>query len=263
MLNRNNTVISPNVIEDYMDLALETTADLNALLNDVEEKMNRLEAANIAAITGVVDCQAILEENESVRKGLDECAQLSALIAQFEKASTEHIQFSGRPSAYKYTKTGLSEFERSIQSLKTQLQSHGAITSSGLEAMYLDEPLNQAIAAQLARLQHTRESLAQCICFVSGSNKLAIERRNIVQDLNLMDNSNEFITENGPTTIRWLSNIRGYSVIISGQVIHDSLQTCLEDLILDTAEGQEDAQRVEKFSNRFGTGVVILAETLD
>lgn len=99
-------------------------------------------------------------EKESTQQGLDIYAQLSAQVVRAASTSTEHTQFSGRPSAHKHIKTGLRETGRSIQSLVARLQTHEALISSQLKAMSLKEALTEPVAAQLARLQQRRIVLA-------------------------------------------------------------------------------------------------------
>ncbi|KAH8701437.1 hypothetical protein GQ44DRAFT_631717 [Phaeosphaeriaceae sp. PMI808] len=273
------TAVSPEVLEDYKDMISDTTTDLNTHLKDLQEKIDRLKAGDAAAVADIAaEWQAMLEEKESTQQGLNMCAQLSAQIVQCQSASAEHAQFSGRPSAHKYVKTGLSEARISIQNLVTRLQAHEALIGSELEAMSLQETLSEPVAAQLARLQQTKESVSQCIQIVSEASELANERSNVFEDINLADNSYAFSvsTVNDLVTARRL-NLRGRSRHFGGQVTDETVQKSIEALTqldaehtrsVQDAQGprqeplvhtSEDPNHAKQFYDRFGPGIALTA----
>ncbi|OBR05610.1 hypothetical protein CH63R_09730 [Colletotrichum higginsianum IMI 349063] len=273
-------VISPEVLENYRDMISDTTSDLSAHLEDLQEKIDRLKDGDPAAIDDVAkEWHAMLEEKESTQQGLDMCAQLSAQITRFESASTERVHFSGRPSAHKHIKTGLSEAGRSIQSLVARLQTHEALIDSQLEAMSLKEALSEPVAAQLARLQQTKESVSQCIRIVSDAGELAKERSNVFEDLTLADNSYAFSvsTVNDLVTARRL-NLSGRSRHVGGQVTNETVQKSMEALTqldaeyirslketqprrqaspISTSTSPKEPNNTKQFHDRFGPGVTL------
>ena len=273
--------ITPEVLEDYKDLISDTTTDLTTHLKDLQEKIDRLKAGDATAIDDVaLEWQAMLDEKESTQQGLNICAQLSAMITQFEASSTENIHFSERPSAHKHIKTGLSEAGQSIKSLVARLQTHEALISSQLEAMSLKDALTEPVAAQLARLQQTKESLSQCIKIVSEAGNLVNERSNVFEDLTMADNSYAFSvsTMNDLVTARRL-NLNGRSRHVGGQMTDETVQKSMEALTqLDTvylkySRDEQDPRQTpsssaastdpnnvrsaRQFNDRFGPGVVL------
>lgn len=58
--------------------------------------------------------------------------------------------------------------------------------------MSLKEAFSEPVAAQLAPLQQTKESVSQCIQIVSEASELADERSNVFEDITLADNSYAF-----------------------------------------------------------------------
>ncbi|KAK8121509.1 hypothetical protein PG999_005629 [Apiospora kogelbergensis] len=278
--------ISPEVFEDYKDMISDTTSDLTAHLEDLQDKIDRLKARDTTAVDDVaVEWQALLDEKASTQQGIDMCAQLSAQIVRAASASTEHTQFSGRPSAHKHINTGLNEAGRSIQSLVARLQTHEALISSQLEAMSLKEALTEPVAAQLARLQQTKDSVSQCIKIVSEAGEIAKERSNVFEDLTLADNSYAFSvsTVNELVTARRL-NLDGRSRHFGGQVTDETVQKSVEALTKLDAEHirsikdaqfhhqtpstansstPEDQNSTKQFFDRFGPGVTLVAKNMD
>ncbi|KAK6844044.1 hypothetical protein PG987_004904 [Apiospora arundinis] len=249
-------------------------------------KIDRLKAGDTTAVDDVaVEWQALLDEKASTQQGIDMCAQLSAQIVRAASASTEHTQFSGRPSAHKHINTGLNEAGKSIQSLVARLQTHEALISSQLEAMSLKDALTEPVAAQLARLQQTKDSVSQCIKIVSEAGEIANERSNVFEDLTLADNSYAFSvsTVNDLVTARRL-NLEGRSRHFGGQVTNETVQKSVEALTKLDAEhirSLNDAQfrhqalstansstpeghnSTKQFFDRFGPGVTLVAKNMD
>ncbi|OLN97070.1 hypothetical protein CCHL11_02127 [Colletotrichum chlorophyti] len=274
--------VPPKVLEGYKDMISDTTYDLETHLKDVQEKIDRLETGDPAAIDDLAkEWQAMLDEKESTKQGLDMCAQLSAQIVQFETASKEHAQFSGRPSAHKHLRTGLSEAGQSIQSLVDRLQAHEAHINSQLEAMSAKGALFEPVDAQLSRLQQTKESISECIRIVSEAGELANERSNLFEDITLADNSYAFSisTVNDLITARRL-NLSGRSRHFGGQVNDETVQKAMENLTqldvehtrsLNSAEVprqassyatsavSRDPNNARQFRDRFGPGVTLTA----
>ncbi|KAK1521604.1 hypothetical protein CABS01_16508 [Colletotrichum abscissum] len=145
--------ISPKVLDSYKAMIADTTSDLNTHLQDMQEKIDRLKAGDVAAVDEVaLEWHAMTEENESAKLGLEMCARLSVQMSEFEAVSAESAQYTGRPSAHKHINAGLSQAGQSIKSLVGRLQSHEALVSSQLEAMSLQGALSEPAASQLERL---------------------------------------------------------------------------------------------------------------
>jgi methyl-accepting chemotaxis protein len=250
----------------------DTTNDLGDHLNDLQGKMDRLQAGDVAAIDEVaIEWHALLEEKESTRQGLEMCAQLSTQITHFEASSKEHEQFSEHPSAKKHVKASFGEVRGSIESLIARLQSHEASIDSQLEILSLNEAVSEPIAQQLSRLQQTKESIGQCIKIVSQAHDLASQRSNIFEDITLADNSYAFSvsTINELVTARGL-RLKGRSRHFGGQVNNETVQKSMSALTQLDREyirsGLDDEQEEtgfpalaklkdpNKFQDRFGPG---------
>lgn len=257
----------------------DTTCDLDTHLQDLQEKMTRLREGDVTAADDLaIEWNAILEEKQSTHQGLEMCSQLSAQIAAFETASTEHTQFSERPSAHKHIKSGLGEARGSVQALITRLQTHEASINSQLEAVSLDEACSETVATQLARLQQTQESIRQCIKIVSEAKDIADERVNVFEDITLTDNSYAFSvsTVNDLVTARRLV-LKGRSRHFGGQVTDETVQKSIDALTQldvqhirsqqhtgDSSQGVSDTDAskpknapsdFQHFHDRFGPGI--------
>jgi hypothetical protein len=274
--------VPAEVLETYKDMISDTTSDLDSHLSEIQQKINRLQSGDAAAVDEVaLEWNSILEEKECTKRGLDMCAQLSAQIVQYESASTEHAQFSDRPSAHKYVRRGLSEVGGSLQSLVTRLKSHEASIGSQLEAMSLKQGLSEPVTAQLARLQQTKESINQCIQIVSEAKDLADERSNIFEDITLSQNSYAFSvsTVNDLVIARRL-NLSDRSRHLGGQVKDETVQRSIEALTqLDAEYLRVQAQTLpvgerrqsestgsrttRQFDSRFGPGFSLSERSVD
>jgi hypothetical protein len=258
----------------------DTTSDLDSHMRDIQAKIERLQAGDTSAVEDVaVEWQAMLEEKGSTQRGLDMCARLSIDIAHFESTSSEPPQFSGRPSAQKHIKSGLGEVKGSVESLITRLRTHEAVIDSQLEAISLNDAVSEPVAKQLERLCQTKESISQCIQFVSEAGKSADERSNVFEDIALTDNSYAFSvsTVNDLVHARRL-NLRGRSRHFGGQVTNETVQQAMaaltqldaehlkfsaeapKDIPQDpSATGPESASNARQFLDRFGRGVPLSA----
>lgn len=259
----------------------DTTSDLTMHLKGVQDKIDRLKSGDATVIDEVaIEWHAILEEKESTQRGLDICAQLSSQIVQFESGSTEHAQFSDRPSAHKHVKAGLGEVGGTVQTLMDRLRTHEALISSQLEAMSLTDAFSEPVAAQLTRLQQTKESISQCIQIVSEAREAADERSNVFEDITLADNSYAFsVSTVNDLVIARRINLTGRSRHFGGQVTDETVQKSMDSLTrLDQAHLKLMAQSPRdqlqndpvvdpaqlghgrKFHDRFGPGVSLAVE---
>lgn len=200
-------------------------------------------------------------------------------LFEFERASTEHTQFSNRPSAQKYVKRSLGEIGGSVQSLVTRLRSHEATISSQLEAISLKDGLSEPVAAQIERLNQVKESVSQCIQIVSDAKESVDERSNVFEEITLADNSYAFSvsTVNDLVTARRL-NLSGRSRHFGGQVADETVQRSMDALTQLDAEhlkylhqtprdqggpNPNSTGDTKQFHDRFGPGLSLRRETPD
>ena len=276
-MHRAITAVPSAVLEEYKDMISDATCDLNTHLDNLREKIERVQRGEAGSANDLVtEWNAMIEEKQSTQQSLKMCSRLSAQIAQYESASTEHKQFADRPSAHKHVRSGLDKAKGSIQSLVTRLQAHEASIDAQLEAVSLDEASSETVASQLARLQQTKESISQCIQVVSEASQMAEERSNVFEDITLADNSYAFSvsTVNDLVAARRL-NLKGRSRHFGGQVSNETVQKSMEALTnLDkehirssrlagdtSPDPHSDASRPENpprdfrlFDQRFGPG---------
>jgi hypothetical protein len=148
--------------------------------------------------------------------------------------------------------------------------------------MSLNESLNEPVAAQLARLQQTKESLNQCIQIVSEAGELANERSNVFEELDLADNSYEFsVSTVGDLVTARRLKMSGRSRHFGGQVADETVQKAIQALTQLDAEyykysnneqgprqtssifpsQAKDKHTTRQFNDRFGPGTVLAAKT--
>ena len=227
------------MLEDYKDLIQDTANDLREHMRNLDERVQSLSAAEAKSTAGDdTEWQAMLQEKESTQQGLRICAQLSAQIELLEPTSKEHPQFSQRPSAHKYIRTGLDSTKGTIQSLVSRLLSHEGDIDRQLKAMESKAQLSEGDATQLVQLQQVKESIRQCMnVVVEADETLTNERRNVFEDITMADESYgiSVSTVKDLVSARRI-NLRGRSRHLGGQISDESYQKTIEALTrLDTS----------------------------
>ncbi|WYZ34145.1 hypothetical protein EsH8_I_000421 [Colletotrichum jinshuiense] len=243
--------VSPGLLEDYMDMNSDVTTELNKHLQDLQQKIDRLETGDTAA-TGhaAMESQSVLEEEKSIQQGLKMCVQLGALIDSFE-SSSEHSRASDQSSADSDIKAGPGEIRETIQSLVVGLQTQKALVSSQMGTVSSGEAPPEPVAAQLARLQQIKDSVGRCIQIMNEAGELANERRNFFEKVKVTGNAYAFpvstLTSNGgPVTVKE-SSFTDRSRFFGGQASDNTVVKAVEafkELDMDynknlgTAEGR-------------------------
>ncbi|EHA56213.1 hypothetical protein MGG_02064 [Pyricularia oryzae 70-15] len=234
--------ITPQVLEDYKDLILDTTLDLKEHLESLEEKVGDLQDS--IPQDDEAEWEALSEEKESTEQGLKLCAQLSAQIEQFMSLSAENPQFSSRPSAHKHIKSGLGPVGASLQSLLLILQKHESSIKQQMEALRVSG-LHGDATAQIESLEETKTAIRQCIHVVSDADEtVREERRNVFADITMADDSYAFSV----STVGDLVTARGFHLSgrarhVGGQISDESYQMTVDALTkLDLAHSQSTRQ---------------------
>lgn len=228
--------ITPGVLEEYKDLIADTQNDLQSHLDRLDEQEQGLtteQPGSASPGSEVSELHAMLEEKESTRLGLQICAQLSARIIELESTSTEVPQFSDRPSAHKYLKSGLNTTKGSIETLVNRLQSHETDVERQLESMSSLPPSSSGqTTAQLDTLQEAKASIRQCINVVTeASEHLAEERRNIFEDITMAGNSYEYsVSTIGDLVTARKLDLKDRSRHVAGQISSQDFQKSIEAL---------------------------------
>lgn len=234
--------ITPQVLEDYKDLILDTTLDLKEHLESLEEKVGDLQDS--IPQDDEAEWAALSEEKERTEQGLKLCAQLSAQIEQFMSLSAENPQFSSRPSAHKHIKSGLGPVGASLQSLLLILQKHESSIKQQMEALRVSG-LHGDVTAQIESLEETKTAIRQCIHVVSDADEtVREERRNVFADITMADDSYAFSV----STVGDLVTARGFHLSgrarhVGGQISDESYQMTVDALTkLDLAHSQSTRQ---------------------
>ncbi|QBZ58569.1 hypothetical protein PoMZ_03524 [Pyricularia oryzae] len=234
--------ITPQVLEDYKDLILDTTLNLKEHLESLEEKVGDLQDS--IPQNDKAEWEALSEEKESTEQGLKLYAQLSAQIEQFMSLSAENPQFSSRPSAHKHIKSGLGPVGASLQSLLLILQKHESSIKQQMEALRVSG-LHGDATAQIESLEETKTAIRQCIHVVSDADEtVREERRNVFADITMADDSYAFSV----STVGDLVTARGFHLSgrarhVGGQISDESYQMTVDALTkLDLAHSQSTRQ---------------------
>ncbi|TLD07959.1 hypothetical protein PspLS_12139 [Pyricularia sp. CBS 133598] len=242
--------ITPQVLEDYKDLILDTTLDLKEHLESLEEKVGDLQKS--IPQDDEAEWAALSEEKESTEQGLKLCAQLSAQIEQFMSLSAENPQFSGRPSAHKHIKSGLGPVGASLQSLLLILQKHESSIKQQMEALRVSG-LHGDVTAQIESLEETKTAIRQCIHVVSDADEtVREERRNVFADITMADDSYAFSV----STVGDLVTARGFHLSgrarhVGGQISDESYQMTIDALTkLDLAHSQSTRQNSQNHDQK-------------
>lgn len=275
--------ITPAVLEEYKDLIADTQNDLQNHLDRLDEQERGLTTEQLGSASPsseVTELHAMLEEKQSTRLGLEICAQLSAQIIELESTSTEVPQFSDRPSAHKYLKSGLNTTKSSIETLVNRLRSHETDVERQLESMSSQSTsTSDQTSAQIDTLQEAKASIRQCINVVTdASEHLAEERRNIFEDISMADNSYEYsVSTIGDLVTARKLDLKGRSRHVAGQISSQDFQKSIEALTrLDMehirakhppvkdqsqpgrgAEPELSGAVLGPFDNRYGPGVTL------
>lgn len=148
---------SADSLETYQELLKSTTDDLEAHLQNIDEKLESIFSRTVAENPAdVAELRLIKEERKSAQKCLQICAQLSDHIDQIQLGNEEPLTLPER-----LTTAGLQECKTSLHIATTKLEGymksriHQLVTKSKM-AMISEEDL-----ADLLRLQEEWETTCQ------------------------------------------------------------------------------------------------------
>lgn len=246
-------------------------------MRSIEDKVQRLlgDDGIQSGTDSTLEWESLLEEKASTQRGLALCAQLSVQIEQFELTSQESPEYTGRPSAHKYMRSGLDSAKGSIQSVVTRLQTHEDDVDRQLKAITSVSPLPKDAVKQLIQLQQTKDSLRQCIKVVSDAGEtLTEQRRNVFEDITMADDSYDFsVSTVGDLVTARRFTLRGRSRHIGGQLSDESYQRTIDAItrldmehiqrIPSPNQGSDRAlfiaenENTKPFSDRHGRGVAL------
>ncbi|UKZ74790.1 hypothetical protein TrVFT333_002460 [Trichoderma virens FT-333] len=252
--------ITPRVLEDYKDMISDTTQDLKEHLQRLDEKIQLLSHSDQSN----TEWQAMIEEKMSTQQGLEICAQLSKRIEELEPVPEENYQFSERPSAHKYVKSGLDAAKGSINKLVTQLRNHEEDIDNRMQVMASTHPISKDAVAELERLRATKASIHQCIQVISDAGDTrAVERHNVFEDITLADDAYNFtISTIGDLVTARRINLTGRSRNVGGQISDESYQRTIDRFSEQAIQNSQEVTKIHdqsasmpSFGNRHGPGL--------
>ncbi|EHK22088.1 uncharacterized protein TRIVIDRAFT_191735 [Trichoderma virens Gv29-8] len=177
--------ITLRVLEDYKDMISDITQDLKEHLQRLDEKIQLLSHSDQSN----TEWQAMIEEKMSI-----------------QQVPEENYQFSERPSAYKYVKSGLDAAKGSINKFVTQLRNYEEDIDNRMQVMASTHPISKDAVAELERLRATK-----------ASDTRAVERYNVFEDITLADDAYNFtISTIGDLVTARRINLTGRSRNVGG-----------------------------------------------
>lgn len=250
----------------------DTNEDLQQHLREIEAKIDALSTKERSKANDA-DMQAILDEKKSTEQGLKICEQLSTQIDQLSANMTDGEGGSIAPQAGVYIRSGLGATKAMIQSTMKQLHEHRESIENKVQKMQLSQPPSTTEDEELERLRATKQSISQCIQIVSeaGSAATDAERRNVFEDITLVDKSYSFtVSTIGDLVTARRINLSGGSYNVGGQITDDAFKTAIDALTREGIKPAHDAKPrsmagreaknergTAEFHTRYGKGVAL------
>ncbi|KAJ5884870.1 hypothetical protein N7495_009380 [Penicillium taxi] len=174
--NLRQSSIAVDSIESYKEMIETTTDDLQAHLESIDEKLERVIARSTDASTPDADNIKLMEEERiSTRKCLEICAQLSRHIEQIQEFQVSCDDPSASVSSNnlpeKLMNDGLQECRESLFNAATKLEIHLKTLMDRIVAKSKSSITSQEDVADLIRLQEEWETTRQSmhICSKAGT----------------------------------------------------------------------------------------------
>lgn len=176
-LARRKTSHNAESLESYKDLIEQANADLEARLENIDEKIELLLGQTVAeSNSDTSELRLIQEERLSTEKCLQICAQLSDHIDQIQLTTKRSGSFSGpnKPDALpeRLTSEGLQECKKSLSNMNAKLERHMNSLLDRMLANSTASVTSEGDFTDLARLRAEWETTRQCmdICSKADTN---------------------------------------------------------------------------------------------
>ncbi|KAH7309341.1 hypothetical protein BKA65DRAFT_519640 [Rhexocercosporidium sp. MPI-PUGE-AT-0058] len=152
--NLRKSTASAESLEAYQELLKSTTDDLEAHLQNIDEKLETIFSRTVAeSPADVAELRLIKEERMSAQKCLEICAQLSEHIDQIQLGNEGPLSLSER-----LTSVGLQECKTSLHAVTAKLEGYMKSRIHQLVAKSKTAPISDEDLADLSRLQEEWET---------------------------------------------------------------------------------------------------------
>lgn len=240
-------------LEEYKDLIETATNDLEARLENIDEKLGTL-VMRTAADTETTELQSIRDERSSTQKCLLICAQLSELIEQLKPTTAGGTSRDEDTIPEKITSDGIQRCRTSMQETTAKLERHmqdilDRMMSRSVTTMTQDD------AEYFARLRQDWATARQCRDILSEADQHLKENISVIDNHATGDETVQLLVSSSQKTIHGKN--RGYGVQIKqlgGHLSDESIQKVSGDFL------QMSLRRSENTSRQPGSGGVLVED---
>jgi hypothetical protein len=273
-------VITAESIGDYEGLIQDAKEDLEARLESIDQKLERLLIDDAAQPeVDAAELQSLREERRSTEKCLQICAQLSSHIDQIQlisdETSTSHESTGAETSPETVTNEGLQQCKQSLTLTAARLEKHMRDVMDRLVAKSKTTISSEEEAQDLSRLRDEWETARQCLDICSRADSHLKENVSVIENygtgdaLQLMVSANGKVLHGKNRGLGWRSRqVGGYMSDESIQQLSRDFATMntshLKDINPFTKAGSApstdergDSEATADFQDRFGRGFTL------
>jgi vacuolar-type H+-ATPase subunit E/Vma4 len=256
-------------LEDYKELIETATNDLEARLENIDEKLGTL-MARTATSAETTELQSIKDERSSTQKCLLICAQLSELIEQLRPTTTGGTSRDGDGIPEKITSDGIKKCRTSMEETTARLEKHmqdilDRMMSKSMTTMAQDD------AKYLARLREDWTTARQCRDILSEADHRLKENISVIDNHATGDETVQLLVSNSQKTIHGKNRGYGFQIKqLGGHLSDESIQKVSGDFLQMSLrrsgstgqpgsgdalfEGPEENERRPNWQPQYGNG---------
>ncbi|KIW14615.1 hypothetical protein PV08_07399 [Exophiala spinifera] len=280
--NLRKTAVTAEALEGYQDLIKTTTADLEAHLASIDEK---LEAAFEHAVpesdADAAEKQLIKEEQLSTRRCLQICARLSEHIGQIQLTPRDNASGVADPDTFPehITSQGLQECKNSLQSTAAKLETYLHDLMDRMISKSRTAGTSTEDFADLTRLREEWKTTRQCMEICSQADHRLKENITTIDNYATGDAIQFMVSTDGNIVhgknrgLGWrtrqvgghlndasLQQLSRDMVSIHKLHIHNSVSTSQSDMLSASDDAVENAG-VSDFRERYGQGFKLTSKS--
>ena len=217
-------------LEDYKELIETATNDLEARLENIDEKLGTL-MSRTATSAETTELQSIKDERSSTQKCLLICAQLSELIEQLRPTTTGGTSRDGDAIPEKITNDGIQKCRTSMEQTTARLERHmqdivDRIMSKSMTTMTQDD------ANYFARLREDWTTARQCRDILSEADHRLKENISVIDNHATGDETVQLLVSNSQKTIHGKNRGYGFQIKqLGGHLSDESIQKVSGDFL--------------------------------
>jgi vacuolar-type H+-ATPase subunit E/Vma4 len=256
-------------LEDYKELIETATNDLEARLENIDEKLGTL-MARTATSAETTELQSIKDERSSTQKCLLICAQLSELIEQLRPTTTGGTSRDGDGIPEKITSDGIKKCRTSMEETTARLEKHmqdilDRMMSKSMTTMAQDD------AKYFARLREDWTTARQCRDILSEADHRLKENISVIDNHATGDETVQLLVSNSQKTIHGKNRGYGFQIKqLGGHLSDESIQKVSGDFLQMSLrrsgstgqpgssdalfEGPEENERRPNWQPQYGNG---------